>query len=162
MMAAKAKQGLTPKRRSHVKWSAFLNALRESPNVTKACALAGCSRQAPYDRRERDQAFAEEWDRARAIGVRAAEAEAWRRGQEGEEIPIYHEGELVGTRMKRSDTLLIFMLKAHGGECYREKVDSRVDFNDRTKRVFDTATDDELAREAERAALAAEALADGT
>jgi hypothetical protein len=49
-----------------------------------------------------------------------AEAELKIRGVDGWEEPVFHNGELCGTKRKYSDTCLIFMLKALDPAKYRE------------------------------------------
>jgi hypothetical protein len=82
----------------------FLAALRNSGNVRAACKAAGISRQAAYKHRESSQEFRAAWDDAIEDACDILEAEAWQRGR------------------KSSDTLLIFLLKAHRPEKYREVI----------------------------------------
>lgn len=90
---------LTPEK----SWRApFLEALRAHGVVTKAAQQAGVSRWTVYNERTTDPAFAEEWEAALALGVDALEDAAKMRAFEG------------------SDTLLIFLLKSHRPERYRE------------------------------------------
>lgn len=81
------------------------------------------------------------------IGGTALEDEARRRAFEGFDKPIVHQGVITDTVKEYSDTLAIFLLKAHFPEKYRER--SSVDL---TVATLDM-TDDEL--RAELAALAA-------
>lgn len=52
----------SPHRPEH--WEAFLDALRESPLVTAACARSGIPRSTAYDRRDADPVFRKRWDDA--------------------------------------------------------------------------------------------------
>ena len=89
----------TPKTREK-----FLKELRAIPNVSRAARLANVARQTAYDQREVDPAFAAEWDAAIEEGVDSLEEKAF-------------------VRAKRdSDTLMIFLLKAHRPDKYRETV----------------------------------------
>ncbi len=81
---------------------AFLAALRNSANVRASCMAAKVSRQAAYQSRDRNARFAAEWKEAEADALDVLEAEARRRA------------------MAISDTLMIFLLKAHAPEKYRE------------------------------------------
>lgn len=139
-----ARMKLTPE-----KLTAFCAALAETCNVGKACAAVGIARQTAYDWRDEIPEFAAKWDRALKIGVSALEDEAHRRGFEGTEEPVYHLGKTVGTITKYSDTLAIFLLKAHDPEKYRER--SSVDLQGSLQ--VSNMTDDEIA--AEIAALTA-------
>ena len=79
-------------------------ALRESANVRAACVAAGVVRSTAYKWREEDADFAAEWDAALEDACDLLESTAWQRAHES------------------SDTLLIFLLKAHRPEKYRETV----------------------------------------
>lgn len=91
----------------------FLVSLASYGNVTAAASAAGVSRGFAYESRHDDPAFASDWDAALDIGTSALEDEARRRAFEGVEKPIYQGGSLVGQVQEYSDTLLIFLLKAH-------------------------------------------------
>ncbi len=80
----------------------FLDALRVHGVVTKAALEAGIDRDTAYYERQRDSVFAQEWQEALDRGVDMLEDTAKMRAYEG------------------SDTLLIFLLKAHRPEKYRE------------------------------------------
>jgi hypothetical protein len=107
----------------------FLAVLAECCNVGKACKAVSISRTTAYDWRERDEAFAAAWDKAMKIGVSALEDEAHRRGFEGVDEPVFQQGMEIGTVRKYSDTLAIFLLKAHDPDKYREN--SKVELNGR-------------------------------
>lgn len=103
------------------KLSAFCAALADTCNVGKACAAVSISRQTAYNWRDDDPDFAAAWNRAMKVGVSALEDEAHRRGFEGTDEPVFHQGLECGTIRKYSDTLAIFLLKAHDPEKYRER-----------------------------------------
>ncbi len=79
----------------------FLAGFRETGNVRDACVLAGIGRTTVYDRLKTDRAFAADFETARDDAVDVLSAEARRRA------------------MSTSDTLLIYLLKVHGGPEYR-------------------------------------------
>lgn len=108
-------QKFTPKIRG-----AFLNALRDIPNVTRACRIANITRQWAYEMKRSDAQFASEWEDALDQGIEAMEAEAMRRAVEGIDKPIFYQGDEVALLREYSDTLMIFLLKAHRPERYRE------------------------------------------
>ena len=84
------------------KWQAgFLAALAAVGTVRAACAAVGVSRSVVYDRRKACPAFAAEWDDASESGVDELVYEARKRA------------------MTRSDTLLMFLIKAARPE-YRD------------------------------------------
>jgi hypothetical protein len=91
--------------------AAFLEALARSANVTGACELVGVSRAAVYEWRDGDPEFAAEWDAAVSRGLDGLEDLAVERAKAG------------------SDMLLIFLLKAHRPERYRETKHLTIDQN---------------------------------
>lgn len=82
----------------------FLEALRTHGMVTAAALAAGIHRDTAYFERSIDPMFAAEWREALDRGVEMLEDVAKKRAFEG------------------SDTLLIFLLKAHRPEIYRETI----------------------------------------
>lgn len=83
---------------------AFLAALAETANVRYSCRQAGIARRTAYDRRDRDEPFRAAWDDALEDACDRLEEIAAGRAESG------------------SDTLMIFLLKAHRPEKYRESV----------------------------------------
>jgi hypothetical protein len=101
------------------RWEAkFLKALEDGANVTTAAETAGITRQNAYLYRREDTEFARKWDEALFMGVGTLEDEAVRRARDGVEEPIYQKGVYVGTVRRYSDTLLMFLLRAHMPERY--------------------------------------------
>ena len=98
----------------------FIQKLKEIPNVSKAALAAGMNRQYAYDLRKLDTEFASAWDEAIEMSTDEAEAEAYRRAVKGTLRPVFHLGKNVGETQEYSDTLLIFLLKAHRPEKYRD------------------------------------------
>lgn len=81
----------------------FLAAFRNSANVRAACEAANISRKTAYQHRERDPKFAAQWDEAEQDAVDVLEARAWQRSQV-------------------SDTILMFLMRAHRPQKYTERV----------------------------------------
>lgn len=108
------------------KLSAFCTALTETCNVGKACKAVDIARQTAYRWRDEIPAFAEAWDRAMRVGVSALEDEAHRRAFDGIDKPIVHQGVVMDTCKEYSDTLAIFLLKAHAPDKYRDNVRQEV------------------------------------
>lgn len=114
---------LNPKKR------AFLLALCMTPNVSVACRVAGISRPTPYNwEKERNADYDEAYAAAQSLGIKAAEAEAWKRATDGTIEDVYgalgnNQGSgVVGQRRVKSDTMLIFMLKGALPQKYRDNV----------------------------------------
>lgn len=47
------------------------------------------------------------------------EDEAWRRAMVGTEKPVFHRGKQIGTKLVKSERMLIMLLKARRPEKYR-------------------------------------------
>lgn len=82
----------------------FLETLRATCNVRLSATSAGIDRDTAYKRRGRDPHFAAAWAAAEADAVDVLEGEARRRA------------------LASSDTLMMFLLRAHRPECYRETI----------------------------------------
>jgi len=100
--------------------TAFCAALAETGIVGRACTAVGISRRAAYNWREDYPEFAVAWSKALKIGVSALEDEAHRRAFDGTLEPVIHQGVECGTIRKYSDSLAMFLLKAHNPAKYRE------------------------------------------
>jgi len=93
-----------PKRRRKPDWAPrFLEVFRATCNVRLSADAAGIDRDTAYWRRQRDETFAARWAQAEQDAIDVLEAEARRRA------------------LSVSDTLLIFLLKAHRPALYRER-----------------------------------------
>lgn len=97
----------------------FLRELARKGNVSAACRKAKVERSTAYRARE-DEEFAAAWDEALEVATEALELEARRRAATGVLEPVYQAGKKVGAIRRYSDTLLIFLLKAHAPAKYRE------------------------------------------
>lgn len=109
---------------SQAQKDALLDGLREGLTVVRACARGKMAFGTAYALRREDEAFRAAWDAAVREGEEAMvarlESEADRRAEEGVLEPIFHEGVHVGSRVRYSDTLLIFRLKAMRPQRYRD------------------------------------------
>lgn len=118
---AEAKTDRTPKKERD--WRVpFLRAFEEHGTVAAACEAAKISRSTVYLERQRNEDFALAWHDIEEATTERMEREAFRRGVEGVEEPVFQRGEQVGAIRKFSDTLLIFMLKSRRPEKYRENL----------------------------------------
>ncbi len=82
---------------------AFIRALKTCPVVSHAASVAKVTRKTAYEHYKTYPDFAADWDDALAQGIEALEAAAFQRAQ------------------SMSDTLTIFLLKAHKPEVYAEQ-----------------------------------------
>jgi len=90
---------------------AFLSALERTGVVGWAAKAVGVGRRTVYDHRQADPDFAEKWEEA----LDAAEDKLWGevvwRAVEGEQVPVYHKGKVVGHTTRKSDALLMFAVR---------------------------------------------------
>jgi hypothetical protein len=100
----------------------FLASLALTPNVAQACREARVTRAGAYKAREADPEFAAAWDAALEESTDDLVGEAYRRAREGTVKPVYYKGEKCGGIREYSDTLAIFLLKAHRRSVYGDKV----------------------------------------
>lgn len=127
-----------PTKIPEAKLTDFLVRLAEYGNVSQAARDAGVGHMTVYRYRENDPEFAEAWERAAQVGARNLEDEARRRAYQGWQEPVIYQGrqatetivdnetgEVVEERpltiRKFSDTLLIFLLKGHFPEKYKDR-----------------------------------------
>ena len=119
---AKTKAKRTSARTPKKDWrQTFINELAQTCNVSLAAAKAKVGRRTVYDARDADPAFAAAWDEAIEIAVELMEGEVHRRAFSGTLKPVYQGGLKVGEIREYSDTLAIFLLKAHKPDKYRER-----------------------------------------
>jgi hypothetical protein len=97
-----------------------LSALEATGNITAAARRAGVDRGTAYRHRQAKPKFHEEWDAALEAATDALVAEARRRALEGWDEPVFFNGQECGRIRRYDSTLLIFLLKAHRPEKYRD------------------------------------------
>lgn len=120
-------KGLTPEKA----WQRpFIQRLCDTGNVTAACKKAKISRQRAYEVKDEDALFAAAWKEALEIATENLELEARRRAT-GWLEPVFYLGAKVGSIRRYSDTLMIFLLKAHKPDKYRDNVHHEHDLADR-------------------------------
>lgn len=91
----------------------FIALLGSSCNVALAAKGANISRKTAYQYRKQSVEFGQRWKEAKAEAVELLEAEAWQRAR------------------KQSDTLMIFLLKAHKPSKYQERMRVLHEFNNK-------------------------------
>lgn len=124
---------MTSKKRESRAWiPAFLEALGKTGNVRLSCGHAQISRNSAYATRARDQGFAEQWDDAideavdileqecRRRAIQGVERERWVRvGSDEDGRPKFKQV----VEREFSDNLLMFLLKAHRPDKFRDNFD---------------------------------------
>ncbi|MEX0298791.1 MAG: hypothetical protein AB3N28_06955 [Kordiimonas sp.] len=101
--------------------SVFLEAIAAGEKPAVAASKAGAGRRTFYRWRTEDEKFAAAWIEAAAAPQNDLEHEALRRAVKGVEKPVYRGGEIVGHVTDYSDSMLMFLLKAHYPEKYDPK-----------------------------------------
>lgn len=103
--------GWTPERQK-----AFIEALADTGSVRRAANMVNMSQANAYTLRRADGAedFRRAWDAALDFGLARLKDEAFTRAIEGELIPVFDRGLLMGFRRKRNDALLMFCLRHYG------------------------------------------------
>jgi hypothetical protein len=120
-------------RPTHNGWSpqkqgAFIDALAESGCVHEACAHVGMSRQSAYALRMRPdaQGFRIAWDAALDFSVRRLTDETMSRAINGEVVPHYYKGELIGEHRRYDNKLAMFLLRYRDPLRYAASLDQMV------------------------------------
>ncbi len=99
----------------------FINVLRETCNVSEAARSAGIGRRTAYEWRDKDPAFAADWEDAEEEAADKLEREAWRRAVEGIDKPVVHQGVITATYKEYSDKMLEILLKGHRPEKFTDR-----------------------------------------
>ncbi len=90
--------------------AAFLLCLAHSGNVTIAAEFAGASRASLYNWRTQSDVFRAQWDEALLEAADRLGNIAWQRAVKGVEMPVFYQGEQIGSRQIFSDRLLVYLL----------------------------------------------------
>lgn len=103
--------GWTPERQR-----AFIEALADSGSVTRAAAMVNMAQANCYTLRRAPgaESFRAAWDAALDYGVLRLKDIAFERAIEGQLVPVFVAGKLMGFRRKRNDALLMFCLRHYG------------------------------------------------
>lgn len=103
--------GWTPERQR-----AFIEALADTGSVTRAAAQVNMAQANCYTLRRAAGAegFRRAWDAALDFGVKRLKDVAFERALEGQLVPVFVGGKLMGFRRKRNDALLMFCLRHYG------------------------------------------------
>ncbi|MHA4835486.1 hypothetical protein [Sphingopyxis sp. MSC1_008] len=112
------------------KQRAFIEALADSGSVATAAQCVDMSESSAY--RLRRAPGAEAFDRAWSAAIDAASKKlldaAFERALIGTDEPVFdREGRRIGRRLRQSDRLLMFLLRAYGPDCFRGAAAPRTD-----------------------------------
>ncbi len=111
--------GWTPARQK-----AVIEALADTGCVAIACRMVNMSQPSYYQLRRQPGAtsFRAAADAAQTLGLQVAKDEAFDRALNGEMIPVFVGGKLMGFRRKKNDRLLMFILRHYGQDAQGRKV----------------------------------------
>lgn len=103
--------GWTPERQR-----AFIEALADTGSVTRAAAQVNIAQTNCYTLRRAPgaESFRAAWDAALDYGVLRLKDIAFERAIDGQLVPVFVAGKLMGFRRKRNDALLMFCLRHYG------------------------------------------------
>jgi len=103
--------GWTPERQR-----AFIEALADTGSVTRAAAQVNIAQANCYALRRAPgaESFRAAWEAALDYGVLRLKDIAFERAIEGQLVPVFVAGKLMGFRRKRNDALLMFCLRHYG------------------------------------------------
>ena len=103
--------GWTPERQK-----AFIEALADTGSVTRAAGMVNMAQANCYTLRRAAgaEAFRRAWSAALDFGVARLKDIAFERAIEGQLVPVFVGGKLMGFRRKRNDALLMFCLRHYG------------------------------------------------
>ena len=100
------------------KLATFLRHLEESGSVSFAAQRTGIGRNAVYERRKVDPAFARAWQKAVEMAVERLRDIAITRARDGTERELRRNGRRVGVIREYDNRLLQFLLRALQPEVY--------------------------------------------
>lgn len=124
-----------PTRPDDLKWCrAFLAALAKGGSPCKAARLARVDDSRPYQFRKESPEFACLWAHAKRSFRDSLRAEAQKRAVEGWLEPVFQQGRRVGQIRRKSDQVLLAMLRSNCKE-YRERVDLSVTIRERARKL---------------------------
>lgn len=106
----------------HDGWTAerqrgFVEALADTGSVRAAAHAVNMTPESAYQLRRHPEGreFRKAWEHALKLGVQQLEDIAMDRARYGVEVPVYHFGEVVGSRRVYNDALLMFLLRNRAG-----------------------------------------------
>ena len=111
--------GWTPERQK-----AFISALATTGCVTRAARMVNIAQTNCYELRKAPGAeeFRRAWDAALDFGLKRLKDIAFERAIEGELVPVFVAGKLLGYRRKYNNALLIFCLRHYGQDANGKRV----------------------------------------
>ncbi len=106
---------MTPRRRQR-----FCEVVAEGWSVSAACRAVGIHRLAAYRLRDAHPEFRSAWAEAWESGADMLEDTARELAIEGSLVPVYWQGKVVGHQRRRSEMLLMLLLRGRRPEVFRD------------------------------------------
>jgi hypothetical protein len=97
---------------------AFLKTLTKTGCILDACRATGVSKSTVYNLQDSDEEFSRHCRLAVDMANVPVELAAWERGVTGIEEEVIRGGKVVGTRLKRSDSILRLLLQGSNRKKY--------------------------------------------
>jgi hypothetical protein len=118
-----------PRRYRHDGWTperqkAFIGALADTGCVTRAAGQVNMAQTNCYTLRRAAgaESFGRAWDAALDFGLKRLKDIAFERAIEGQLVPVFVAGKLMGFRRKRNDALLMFCLRHYGQDANGKRI----------------------------------------
>lgn len=108
------------------KKEAFLQAYAATANISEASRIVGITYSTPYQWFKKDPKFSDAFADVREQAAQRLEDEAVSRATVGVDEPVFFQGEIVGHVNKRSDSLLMFLLKGWMPGKYRDRLSTEI------------------------------------
>jgi hypothetical protein len=104
----------------------LLDAIATTGNLKRACEQTGISAANHYSWIKRDPAYAAAYEDAANEAADMLEAEAFRRGHDGVDKPVFYQGAECGAVREYSDGLLTLLLKARRPTVFGDKIKQEI------------------------------------
>ncbi len=100
----------------------FIVALLENGgHISRSCQVVGINPVTILQWKVKDPDFSRLFNNAKELSTYIIEDEIIERALHGVLVPVYHQGKVVGTKVEKSDALLMFLIKARKPEEYGDK-----------------------------------------
>ncbi|MGQ0583748.1 MAG: hypothetical protein ACT4O6_17560 [Reyranella sp.] len=109
---------MTPIKRCWRPQGRFLRAFARPGSVSAACRASGLARRTVYNWRDADADFRVSWDRARGRAGELLRDEVMERALVGAEVPVWHDGRIVGHERVPDNRVLWKLLQTLQPETY--------------------------------------------
>lgn len=94
----------------------FLDVLRTTGNISASARAANINSRLAHSLKILDNDFSQEWDLAKNEALDDLEAALRQRAIDGVEKPVYYAGKECGVQRSYSDSVGMYILKAHRGD----------------------------------------------